>query len=169
MRGSTKLLAGLVALAGIAAAPALVNAEDDNNYDGKGYPGMLCLPANNLWDWLHVTNGNYYFNDAPQTAPVLCPVVQDSWQQTGGLSYNRIWIYNPTGNTFTCTTNSYSADGVFQASASFSTTTAGKSGQYLVNSSGGYVSKTGAEGYIVITCQVPVNGRIYSYVVQERA
>lgn len=160
---STALCALLATSLGV---PSAAKAEDDNFRDGKNYPGTFCVPAVNAT--AGVRSNSFYANTSGATANVMCPVVQDSWEQQGGLTYSRMSISNVAGQVFSCTESSYDADGVFITSVSFSTTQAGLSAQYFF-SGGSYLSATGNEGYIVIRCQVPNNGQIRGYQVEEKA
>jgi hypothetical protein len=154
---------GLLCALGV--APSAARAEDDNVYDGKTYPGSLCDAASNVQSF--AKTAPFYYNSAPAGATVFCPIIQDSWQNNAGLTYSKMSIFNNVaGQTFTCTENSYNVFGTFIGSRSFSTTTQGTSAQYFFN--GTYLNTT-AEGYMMIQCTMPQYGRIWSYLVQERA
>jgi len=166
MRHQKKIIATALSLLAVGASPAVVHAEDDNVFDGKSYPGAMCDSA--VSSVASVRTGSFYANSSGAAALVNCPVIQDSWVSTTGLSFGEMFFSNPAGQTFTCTQSSYDANGVFLSSRSFSSTTSGVQAQ-LFFSGGSYLPTTANFGYIMIQCTVPAGGQIRGYQVQEKA
>ena len=163
MRTKNKLAAFMVGLFGVCAAPSAVRAEDDASYDAKGYTGAMCDSV--VSTVASVRTDGFYANTSGSTASVICPVIQDSWQNLAGLSYSHINFSN-AGGTFSCTESSFDTLGTLQSSRSFSTTSVGLQRQYFYT--GSFLPTTAAEGYITIFCSVPKNSQIKGYLVQEK-
>jgi hypothetical protein len=165
MRTSTKLASALVAAFALSAVTS-AHAEDDNVYDGKGYPGSMCEPVSNTQ--AYVRPGVFFVNTAGDNAAAVCPVIQDSWIQVNGVSYSRMQVYNANGGTISCTQTAYDAAGTFVSSRSGSTTGAGSQAIYFFEA-GSYLPKTSSGGFIVFQCSLGQADRIISYHVQEKA
>ena len=162
-----KIIFTALTLLAVAAVPSIVHAEDDNVFDGKSYPGVMCSPV--VSSVAAARTGSSYANTSGFSAAAICPVIQDSWLSTTGLALGQMKIQNVGGGvTFSCTQTAYNSDGVFLSSRSFSTTTAGLSGQ-LFGTAVNFLPTTGLFGYITIQCTVPAGGQIKGYQVQEKA
>jgi hypothetical protein len=163
MKTMNKLAASAVALLGLCVAPTTVRAEDDYSNDAKIYAGAACDSQVSSTPSTRV--GAFYVNLSGGVAPVVCPVIQDSWTNTAGLAYSYITISN-AGGTFSCTESAYDTNGTLQSSRAFSVTTTGLQRQYFYTTS--YLPTTANEGYMTITCNVPNNSQIKNYLVQEK-
>jgi hypothetical protein len=100
---------------------------------------------------------------------VVCPIIQDSWQSTAGLSYSRMQVNNLNGGSILCVQTAYNINGNSVSSVSVSTSTAGLSTLYFLTSSGTYLPTTDVEGFISIICTLGAGDSIRSYHMQERA
>lgn len=167
MKRQSKFASTVLVLFAATTVPSVVQAEDDNVYDGKSYPGSMCLPMDS--SVLSHRVASIYYNTSGSTAYVSCPVIQDSWTSTAGLSFGGMVIENVAGGTFSCTQNAYNSHGYWLSSRSFSTTTTGSPFSQFFWGSSSYLPTTGNWGYITIDCSVPPYGHIKGYQVQERA
>jgi hypothetical protein len=50
-------------------------AEDDRDFDGKGYPGNLCRPT--FSGGAHAAYASGYLNTSGADQAVTCPIIQD--------------------------------------------------------------------------------------------
>jgi len=164
MRNQSKIIAAALTLLA-AAQTSVVHAEDDNAFDGKSYPGAMCDSAVSSVASTRVST--FYVNTSGAAAAVICPVIQDSWLNTAGLTFGAMKFSNVAGQTFSCTQTGMDANGTVLSSRSFSTTAGGLQQQLFF--SGTYLPTTGNFGYIMIQCTVPAGAQIRAYQVQERA
>jgi hypothetical protein len=164
MKTKITLAASMLAVLALCAAPSAVRAEDDVSYDAKIYNGAQC--DNMVSTVASSRTGVFYANTSGALSNAVCPIIQDSWQNKLGLSYSYITISN-AGGTFSCSESAYNTNGTLLSSRSFSVTTTGLQRQYFY-SSGSYLPTTADEGYMSITCTVPVNSQIRNYLIQEK-
>lgn len=165
MKLRTKLVMAVLSVSIVTVVSSVSKAEDDNVYDGKSYPGSFCDSVTSTVSSYRA--GPFYVNISGGVTSVNCPMVQDSWVSTGGLTFGAMYLYNP-GGTFTCTQTAYESNGTsIMGAKSFTTTAVGVQQQLFYQ--GGYVPTTGNFGSLSIVCSVPNGGQIRSYQGQERA
>lgn len=97
---------------------------------------------------------------------VTCPIVRTDTENTNGLDFAVMYIYNPSGKTTTCTFWSRDIFGNSLSGNSYnseSTSTAGQQALYFSP----YPSVSSEWGTYGISCTLPAGGAIDSYTIFE--
>jgi hypothetical protein len=75
MRTEAKITATAIAGLLIPMGPGSAHAQDDRDFDGKGYPGNLCRPT--FSGGAHAAYASGYLNTSGADQAVTCPIIQD--------------------------------------------------------------------------------------------
>lgn len=141
-------------------------------FDEKVMPGIACeaqqgVHVSSLDRIAHPETGSYLENPVSpgvggRARSVKCPIVRDNTTNIDGTFSAAVTIYNPNDALFICILDSYDEFGVWLDSVSRSTFVAGD--QTLTLEPGpGDLTVSESNGFYVLRCTLPDEGRIYSY------
>lgn len=147
-------------LIGIAAISLFLSSASAMATDRKVHNGSMCQPADGR-NRLDTFTGGAFNADPTKFIFVTCPIVRDSTQNTNGTSLAFVNVRSAGGQPLSCELVSRDKNGLFIASRSAFTTS---STPVSINVD---VNASAVLGTYALSCQLPPNGAILTYDIDE--
>lgn len=160
---------------GVLAQPDIPEVDDtpipiSELYDEKVMPGIACevevgghvRDINRRAKFAQNNDRSYLENTASNGRRIVCPIERDNTRNNNGTMSAAVTIYNPPDRGSICVLDSYNEFGELLDSTSRSTTVAGD-GTLTLEPGPSSLDVSTNNGFYVLRCTVPDDGRIYSY------
>ena len=150
---------------GMAAAVCVVTMSGDAHAVSASYSGAGCQFYRDDLDyrWERTTNGG--LNNSGAAMLVSCPITNLTPGTWNGITFGAVYVWNPGGQTTTCTIYASSVDGAVQGTQTKTRTLSGWGTLYFNGPSG--MPSAFQWGSYTMRCTIPAAGAVYTYFLDQ--